>query len=253
MQIPRSYLNRYNRALHMVGDRAKAQLAAALMQIDYSQDVAAVREAIASVMRLYCGASSSLASRLAKEFYDGLRLWAGADSEYEATAFDVYDPDATDGAVRAIVQSLVEGKAAELVVNLCLQRLGHELNRSANECVAMNALADPARPQWARVPTGAETCDFCLMLASRGFAYWSRETASHAHDNCDCRATPSWDRSPEVEGYDPDALHRQWQDWIDGTAAERAERNGTTASEERQKIMRRYSEASKRAKARRKA
>lgn len=41
-----------------------------------------------------------------------------------------------------------------------------------------NAARDPLRPKWARVPSGTETCQFCLMLASRGFAYTSEKSAS---------------------------------------------------------------------------
>lgn len=50
------------------------------------------------------------------------------------------------------------------------------------------------------------------MLASRGFAYHSEETASHAHANCDCRLVPSWDKKgTSVEGYDPEYYYRIWQ------------------------------------------
>ena len=49
---------------------------------------------------------------------------------------------------------------------------------------------------FARIPTGAETCDFCLMLAGRGAVYASAATAGESskfHGDCDCRveiATP---------------------------------------------------------------
>ena len=66
--------------------------------------------------------------------------------------------------------------------------------------------------RFARVPSGTETCTFCRMLASRGFVYWSRETAGeldHFHRGCDCRVVASDD--PEgIEGYDPD---REWTLW----------------------------------------
>ncbi len=59
--------------------------------------------------------------------------------------------------------------------------------------------------RFARVPRDGETCTFCIMLASRGFVYWSRETAgefNHYHRNCRCLVIPD-DGSGEVEGYDP--------------------------------------------------
>ena len=75
---------------------------------------------------------------------------------------------------------------------------------------------------WARVATGAETCDFCLTMISRGPVYFSSETAGFTghddamldafddlpfeeyldftgehieewHDNCDCRVVPVFD------------------------------------------------------------
>ncbi|RYQ70705.1 hypothetical protein [Bifidobacterium pseudolongum] len=62
---------------------------------------------------------------------------------------------------------------------------------------------DPTQPRWARVPQG-KTCAFCVMLASRGFAYLSDETAgkdgTRFHDDCDCRIIPSWGRQ-SLKGY----------------------------------------------------
>ena len=56
--------------------------------------------------------------------------------------------------------------------------------------------------RFARVPSGTETCTFCRMLASRGFVYWSRETAGeldHFHRGCDCRVVASDDPDRERE------------------------------------------------------
>ena len=70
--------------------------------------------------------------------------------------------------------------------------------------------------RFARVPSGTETCTFCRMLASRGFVYWSRETAGeldHFHRGCDCRVVVSDDPDdPEgVEGFDPDRERELWK------------------------------------------
>lgn len=70
---------------------------------------------------------------------------------------------------------------------------------------------------WARVPTGSETCSFCLMLASRGAVYRSEQVAQFGfsgkkyHGMCDC--TPAPVRGPEdyPKGYDPDGLYDQYQ------------------------------------------
>lgn len=82
--------------------------------------------------------------------------------------------------------------------------------------VARNIARDPGKPRFARVPSGAKTCAFCLMLASRGFVYHSRETAgdmSHYHDDCDCQIAPEWAQGDvHIDGYDPDALYAQYRE-----------------------------------------
>lgn len=60
---------------------------------------------------------------------------------------------------------------------------------------------------YARVPTGSETCAFCLMLASRGYVYTAKSSAGWLrkfHHDCDCQIVPNVGATPE--GYDPDAL-----------------------------------------------
>lgn len=53
--------------------------------------------------------------------------------------------------------------------------------------------------RWARVPTGRETCGWCLMLASRGPVYRSAESAGGGdmlswHTGCDCHIVPVFDQ-----------------------------------------------------------
>lgn len=67
---------------------------------------------------------------------------------------------------------------------------------------------------WARVPSGAQPCAFCLMLASRGAVYRSAETAgdgSEYHGDCRCVPELVRDESDYPAGYDPDGLYEQYQ------------------------------------------
>lgn len=79
---------------------------------------------------------------------------------------------------------------------------------------------DTSNPRWARVPKG-KTCEFCIMLASRGYVYWNKETASLGgsfHDGaCDCAVVPSWVAS-KIRGYDPEQLRQRWQACADTVA-----------------------------------
>lgn len=204
MQIPRSWILRYSRSIRGISKQARETLADALEQVDWTQDVATIRSQVIAIMQACCGASSTMAARIAADFYDGLRAEFGIEDGFSAIANSLRDSMATDGAVRAFAQDLVDGKR-DSFVEKCLGRIESEVLIAANKCVRENAKRDPKKPRYARVPTGAETCEFCIMLASRGFVYASHDLASHAHANCDCRVVPSWDKKKAaVEGYDPD-------------------------------------------------
>ena len=86
--------------------------------------------------------------------------------------------------------------------------------------VQNNIRMDPTQPRWARIPKG-ETCEFCLMLASRGFDYLTEETASLGgsfHNGaCDCAVVPSWIES-KISGYNPYLLEQRWQACVDTVA-----------------------------------
>lgn len=212
MQIPRKYIENYSNALNVVSEQSRRKLAEALNQIDYTQDVATIRNAVIAVMQPACGASANVAAQLAADFYDGLRERFGVVDDFEAEPQSLRNPDATSGAVRAFAQDLVEEKPLDDFVGKCVDRIDYETRRAANECVAYNAKNDPKKPRWARVPAGAETCMWCIMLASRGFVYHSEETASHAHAHCDCRVVVSWDKdNPAVQGYDPKLYYDMWK------------------------------------------
>lgn len=247
MAIPRAYVERFTRSVNRISEQARAELAAALELVDYTQDVAAVRDEVIAIMQAYCGGATDLAAMLAAEVYDGLREYE-LGARMGAVASSGREPDATDGAVRAFAEKLVDGRPDEFRT-LCVERLDYEVKRASAEAILANGQRDSIRPRYARVPTGAETCDFCLMLASRGFVYRSLAAASHFHSGCDCRVVPSW-RAFEVDGYDPDALRARWVEAVDAKAEERAERNGTALDDERKAIMASYERAATNAKRR---
>ncbi|GEM_PF-5371313 len=67
--------------------------------------------------------------------------------------------------------------------------------------------------RYARVPQGP-TCAFCILLASRGFVYASRESAGEFnkfHDDCNCRIVAGMPGT-EVEGYDPDGMYDRYNE-----------------------------------------
>lgn len=163
------------------------------------------------------------AAAIAANYYDSLAALAGrdlpnaimADSPQRAAvdgAVDwstksVWDSDA-EGAMAAVDAAMVGTTVANVVAS--------RVHSMANATMYNNAMRDGVR--YARVPTSATPCAFCLMLASRGFEYLSEDTALYAHhmgryhDDCRCKAVASFD-DEGLEGYQDsaDAYYGQWK------------------------------------------
>lgn len=91
--------------------------------------------------------------------------------------------------------------------------LDQEVKDAANGCLDTNAGYDKRKVRFARVPAGNDTCRWCIMLASRGFVYHSKESAElfgHSHSHCHCRVVPGW-AGTTVEGYDPASIEKTWR------------------------------------------
>ena len=252
MEVPRKYLDNYTSALSQIADQSKASLGRALAAIDYTADPATVRAQTVAAMQQACGAASEMSARTAAAFYDGMRSYI-TDGTFAAVARSERIPAATEQAVRAFLKKLFEGDSDEFE-RLCMERIDYEVRRAAGECVKYNVGRDRyGDTRYARVPTGTETCAFCLMLASRGPVYHTPETAGmydHYHAHCDCRIVPFWGTfeigpsrragATSIEGYDPDALYEQYLDRVNrdpafrdamARAADRAhERHSRTGS-----------------------
>ena len=246
--IPRAAVDFLTEEINGISADAQARVLKVLQGIQWTpENIAQCRDlviqALASVMPTY----TTMAAQASADFYDAARELVVGE-RMGAQAISDFDMRKTEGAVRAFVRFVLRDDV-QTFNDQVLQRIDYEMKRSANMSVVENGRRDPKRVRYARVPTGAETCDFCLMLASRGFVYQSEGTAGagHTHYACDCRCIPGWD-GMEVEDYDPRSIYDRWQDAVDAKAKERAERKGTTVSEERSAIMAAYGRAAKNAK-----
>ena len=208
MQVPRAALEYLTREVNGLSADAQEKVGRILGSLDWS-DVAGSRAVLVQAMREVLVSHAELSAQAAAEFYDLVREQAVGEP-LGAEADGGYEPEATEGAVRAFVQGIVEGGSVERFNREVLDRVDRDVKRAANVSVARNAARDPLGPRYARVPSGAETCEFCLMLASRGFVYRTDGAAGHAHPGCDCRVVPGFPGT-EVEGYDPDAYLRMWR------------------------------------------
>lgn len=204
----RADVNRLSAAQRRLVKLAQREIAGFFATLDLSRPES-VRDALLEIVPLLVQEYGEIAATAAAEWYEAVRpgvftaqLAAGASEA------------AVKGSVRNFAGGLFGENPSQVLSSLngAIQR--HILYAS-RATIARNAQIDPMRPRFARVPVGAKTCAWCSILASRGFVYWSKESAGivtgHYHDDCDCTIVASFDRGEvHIAGYDPDRLYDQY-------------------------------------------
>ncbi|WP_270207987.1 hypothetical protein [Eggerthella lenta] len=174
----------------------------------------AARNAVVERMQMLVARYGDAAAALAADFYNEIAEAAGA-SVADAVLAEAAADASVAGSVRYSARKLFGREADEDAFRkACAAALSRFVKKAANDTMSKNAVRDGRKgAKFARVPQGAETCMFCVMLASRGFVYASREAAGefdHFHDNCDCKVIVGFGDDAGVEGYDPGALYDRW-------------------------------------------
>jgi len=154
-----------------------------------------------------------VAATVAAEWYEQVRFTAvGA---YNATTVNATNVEQVQRGVRYAAGRLFTDNPGSMLA-LVAGGVQRYVLASQRGTVARNVQQDPSKPRFARVPTGAKTCAWCAMLASRGFVYLNRSTAGvsdHYHSDCNCQAVAEWDADQHyITGYDPDAMYAKYQD-----------------------------------------
>lgn len=233
VNISWSVLDNYASGARALGDQTASAIAQSLAAIDVTD-----REMVEDLVTAACEAASQAGSDYATVFYRGLSiLQTGEDVDF--TAMSPYDRRATLVAIRGIYNQ-AEGEDGELdegmVRERLVQRVQFEANRATKVGVWRAGQNDGRDVRYARVPTGTETCAWCLMTAGLGYWYMTEEAASHTHRSCDCVVVPSIGRGDVViDGYDSTVYRDMWRnanemrangdlpkEWSDHIARERA-------------------------------
>lgn len=169
-----------------------------------------VRDALVEIVPLLAREYGELAATVAAEWYESVHPGAFLAQ----TASSTFPEVGVTESVRFHAGKLFtdDPYAALAGISGAMQRF---VFYSGRETVARNVRRDPLRPRFARVTSGAKTCAFCSLMASRGFVYMSRATAGlndDYHDDCDCMIVPEHDAEQHhIEGYDPDRLFGMYQ------------------------------------------
>lgn len=215
--ISRKEFDAYNLEVARLGDEAASNVEESIMgwcRAHRDATVAEKREAAKVIMDGFVQAYDEEAARFAADWYDYRAELGGARLD-QALTMTTYSPESVDDVARYQAKKLVkEGDAA--FAKACGEYARNDLFRSLNETIIVNVGRDRKKgARFARVPTGTETCTFCLMLASRGAVYHTRKTAGEFrrfHRGCDCKVMVGFEDDPDaelVEGVCPEELRSQ--------------------------------------------
>jgi len=218
----RGDVDRLTAAQRRLVQQARNELAGYFGTLDLSQP-GAVRDALLEVVPTLVREYGTVAATAAAEWYEDIH-----PGRYLAQTAPLALDDQVQGSVRYAAGHLFGDDPAGTLATLngALQRY---ISYGSRATVARNVSLDPSKPRFARVPTGAKTCAWCTLLASRGFVYHSRATAgdpsvNRFHDDDDCAVVPEWDRdTAHIDGYDPDRfydMYLQARDAAGGTTDE---------------------------------
>ena len=125
---------------------------------------------------------------------------------------------ANKGRIAALVESAapkLEAGDLDGFAKACGDAVASEVKRSATRTMTANARRDGVQFAW--VPNGAETCAFCITLASNGWQYASEAVMNgmheeHIHPNCECEFAIRFSGDGGVDGYDPDEYWQTYKD-----------------------------------------
>ena len=212
MKLPRSVLDAYNKAVKECGDSAESATRKALnawLEGHPGASVAQTREVAIAIMDEFGTMFGQAAGDAAYAMRSIAAEAAGVEVEPDAYA---YMPDEEYVRKTAHYQAgKLDAGDVDGFKDGIADASRYFAERGANDTMAHFAKVDKGDVRFARVPTGATTCPYCLMLASRGFVYRSEARALNAnHRHCDCRIVEGFG-GMQVEGYDPDKYYDMWK------------------------------------------
>lgn len=172
--------------------------------LDFS-DVAAAREAAIEYAMALIETYGDAAATNAADFFEL------ATKTKNAFLADAGNAERTSQVVRYAMKLVIDGEP-ENALSTIKADINLQIQGAGRDTIIENARKKKAR--FARVPRGDKTCAFCVMLASRGWVYHTKETAgdlNRFHPHCDCQIVAGLP-GDTLEGYDPDALYERYRD-----------------------------------------
>lgn len=175
-----------------------------------------IRDALSQEMAILAEFYAQISGAHAAQWYELLREKEAVSLAYIAQVPELVDVKELSKDIRREMRFAYEGNIEETKRAL-KDVFSRRVRNASRKTVVHNVVQDPAKPGWARVPKGSETCAFCDIMASKGFIYRSPESAGKGeanrfHLNCDCSIVPIWDKNKvKIEGYDPEVFMARYK------------------------------------------
>ena len=248
MQITRvtqGALDRYRREVDEQAEKARSYFHSAVEEFNRRYPDATTEDTRVFVLDLMGSVLpnfTDLTATLSCDLFDELAEECGFVGE-RARLYETTDWQMVDHKVRYLAGFINDGDKERFKKEVS-DLTHYYCKRAAFDNMVANC--NGQRIKWARVPTGLETCAFCFMLASRGFAYKSEKSASgdhDYHDNCNCIAVPGFegkDGNPRVkiDGYDPETMYQNWLSCAHTAGVKTWNREKPWTDAERRAVMR---------------
>lgn len=205
-------LEKYRTSHKVLATIVQRELTRFFRTLDLSKPEA-VRDALLAYIPILVERYGQVSSTLALEWYEALRLASGDPGAYLPVAAPLPDlPAAITGAIRSAATHLWTPTPEKMLNNLNV-KVSKYVREPGRQTMIYNADLEGAT--WARVPTGATTCTFCFILASRGADYLSEKSAGSErfgeenlfHGDCDCEIIRVGRFEEYPEGYIPKELY----------------------------------------------
>lgn len=193
---------------------AQSQLQDFLSNFRLDGDPVRVRNALLVFFPELVTTYGDVSALLAADFYDMLRDVPPSAASFRAVFAQPIEPVRAEATARWAVGALFDEDAPRFTSQIlgATQRL---VTQRGRDTVFDNAGRDPVRTAVARIPSGATTCKWCVMLASRGADFTSLASAGAGnewHDNCDCVPTVIRKASDWPEDHDREFFTTLYQE-----------------------------------------
>lgn len=201
---------KYSKSLAQISERAQGRFESDMKKVageSIDVQVEAAKQSL-KIINAYYG---DMAATVSAEWFEALGE-KQAGKVYDAVLAETWPDHKIEGSVDYARRHLEDGKPEKFLSYLD-GTTDKAVKQAARDTIIQSCERyEKSGVRYARVPQGP-TCPFCIMLASRGFIYHSEDTAGEFekfHSHCDCEIVPSWEKSPRVEGYDPEKMYERY-------------------------------------------